>query len=1258
MRWRRARVAGRAVSQSPRCWLPALRQSSVSSWLGAVLLHPMCERCCGSGPRCMPALHGCQPPSCSSARATLRPHAMGDLAAHLPAVILVLLTFWVQVSQSTGYFELQLKSLKNVNGELASGECCDDVKSPYNQDCSVDECDTYLRLCLKEFQAKITPTGPCNYGSGSTPVLGGNTFYLSSKYNNPPAKNSPGDSGRIVIPFQFAWPRSFTLVLEAWDWDNDTKPGDELLIDRVTHAGVINPDDQWTPLPLNGHVSHFDIKIRVKCDENYYGSMCNKFCRPRDDFVGHYICDHNGNKACMEGWMGHDCTLAICKQGCNLLHGGCTVPGECNCNYGWQGQYCMECVPYPGCLHGSCHRPFECSCKLNWGGLLCNKDLNFCGTHRPCLNGGTCLNAEPDKYLCICSEGYLGTNCEIAEHACASNPCANDGVCHEVSTGFECHCPPGWTGPTCAIDIDECASNPCARGGICKDLVNGFECICPPQWAGTTCQLDINECHGQCQNKGICKVKQNGYRCICPRGFVGKNCEREVNECSSNPCLNSGICVDQINGFHCNCPPGYAGATCEVDIDFCDPNPCQNKAPCYNVGGDYYCACSDDYDGKNCSHLKDHCKDSSCKVIDSCTIAISTNATQEGIRYISSNVCGPHGRCISLLGGNFTCSCDRGFTGAYCHENINDCLDNPCKNGGTCTDEIDSFKCFCPNGFGGELCDINYNDCNPNPCQNDGRCIDLVNDFVCQCQNGWKGKTCHSREYQCDSNTCGNGGTCQDVGNTFQCLCPSGWEGATCNLAKNSSCLPNPCANGGTCVGSADSFSCMCKEGWEGRTCTQNTNDCNPYPCYNGGICVDGINWFRCECAPGFAGPDCRINIDECQSSPCAYGATCVDEINGYRCMCPSGRSGLRCQEVIGFGRSCWLKGMLFSHGSKWDEECNSCQCVDGFANCTKTWCGRKPCLLGNGHDSGQCPPGQECEPMVSTVKCFQPPCEEWGECSAPEKPQSAFTCLPNSRYLDNNCARITLIFNNDKVPQGTTVENICSEIRYLPSIRTVSRERPLIVLCDASYSTEKAVEVAIAFISQTDNQDNSLIQNAANTIVNAITKRQNSTVMLAITEVKVETVVAGSSHSEYLVPVLCAVFFIVWVTCIIICVWWMRKRRKERERRGQEVEANNQREPLNPIRNLIEVPNNNRDIQYECKSFLFSKRTFNEEEEKEDELEGEVLEDKYTFQSSSKTFTVTGEMDCSRSSPVKQPHRTSHDKMDNRCVKNVNTSH
>lgn len=43
------------------------------------------------------------------------------------------------------------------------------------------------------------------------------------------------------------------------------------------------------------------------------------------------------------------------------------------CSYGWQGRFCDECVPYPGCVHGSCVEPWQCNCETNWGGLLCNK---------------------------------------------------------------------------------------------------------------------------------------------------------------------------------------------------------------------------------------------------------------------------------------------------------------------------------------------------------------------------------------------------------------------------------------------------------------------------------------------------------------------------------------------------------------------------------------------------------------------------------------------------------------------------------------------------------------------------------------------------------------------------------------------------------------------------------------------------------------------------------------------------------------------
>uniref|UniRef100_A0A8B9L892 Delta-like protein n=1 Tax=Astyanax mexicanus TaxID=7994 RepID=A0A8B9L892_ASTMX len=765
--------------------------------------------------------------------------------------------FW-QVCRSSGYLELRLSHVENSDGQLASGRCCGGG--------GVCACRTYFRACAKEYQVEVSLGGPCIYGSASSSVLGANSFQLES------SRDKHGETGTVLIPFEFAWPRAFTLIVEAWHWDNSTIKND-LLIERDVYRGEMNPGDEWQVIQHTGSTASFQYSVRIRCERHYYGNKCNKKCRPRDDYFGHYECDHLGNQQCLEGWTGPECKTALCKQGCSELHGTCAVPGECTCHYGWQGPLCDECLTHPGCVHGTCVNKWECICEKNWGGLMCYQgDQQL--TPTVSYHG-----AEKQK----CNVPIRGL-----EHACMSNPCANGGTCHEIASRFECLCPPGWSGPTCAKDKDECMSAPCAHGGTCIDLENDFDCVCPAQWTGKTCQIDVNECVKKpCVNSYSCKnliggyhcacypgwtgqscnISQyissdgrHGYVCQCLPGFVGRHCEVQQSGCASAPCQNGGQCRATRAGYECQCLPGYTGTTCQVHVDPCTPNPCQNKAQCHALQGDFYCACADEYEGKTCVQLRDHCKASACRVIDSCTIAVASNSTKEGVWHISSSVCGPHGRCISLSGANFTCACQPGFTGSYCHENINDCASSPCRHGGTCLDGIGSFKCLCPDGWEGALCEQEINECMSGPCMNGGQCVDQLNDFYCRCTDNWKGKTCQSRESQCDPTTCANGGTCYDHGASYLCVCPSGWQGSTCNLATNSTCDSQPCANGGTCVGGVKSFTCMCKDGWAGSDCTLNVDDCNPHPCYNGGMCVDGENWFRCQCAPGFAGPDCRIS--------------------------------------------------------------------------------------------------------------------------------------------------------------------------------------------------------------------------------------------------------------------------------------------------------------------------------------------------------------------------------------------------------------
>ena len=42
----------------------------------------------------------------------------------------------------------------------------------------------------------------------------------------------------------------------------------------------------------------------------------------------------------------------------------------------------------------------------------------------------------------------------------------------------------------------------------------------------------------------------------------------------------------------------------------------------------------------------------------------------------------------------------------YCFVDTDECSSDPCQNGGTCTDDINSYSCACVAGYTGEDCAI------------------------------------------------------------------------------------------------------------------------------------------------------------------------------------------------------------------------------------------------------------------------------------------------------------------------------------------------------------------------------------------------------------------------------------------------------------------------------------------------------------------------------------------------------------------------
>ena len=92
-------------------------------------------------------------------------------------------------------------------------------------------------------------------------------------------------------------------------------------IDVVRDDRALATSTNFTPVVTRtgdaGKVT-MTFQYRVMCQPNYYGANCFTFCRPRDDSTGHYTCDSNGDKVCLDGYTDEssDCITGVCVCVC------------------------------------------------------------------------------------------------------------------------------------------------------------------------------------------------------------------------------------------------------------------------------------------------------------------------------------------------------------------------------------------------------------------------------------------------------------------------------------------------------------------------------------------------------------------------------------------------------------------------------------------------------------------------------------------------------------------------------------------------------------------------------------------------------------------------------------------------------------------------------------------------------------------------------------------------------------------------------
>uniref|UniRef100_A0A663ECU1 Sushi, nidogen and EGF like domains 1 n=1 Tax=Aquila chrysaetos chrysaetos TaxID=223781 RepID=A0A663ECU1_AQUCH len=707
--------------------------------------------------------------------------------------------------------------------------------------------------------------------------------------------------------------------------------------------------------------------------------------------------------SCLAGFTGKRCHVDVdeclshpCQNGASCLNGAGNF--SCRCLPGFRGTNCeTEESPCESrvCQNGgrckAVNGTAACLCQPGYTGVDCQTEVNECESS-PCLNGGHCVDMV-DNYTCVCLEPFVGQRCETDSSSCEDRSCRNRQTCNYIRPGrYICTCSPGYYGNNCQYGGPRvpgaCLSHPCQNAGSCLETEQGYICECREGYTGQDCRDKLSDgC--ECRNGGSC-LEGNVTICQCPPGFFGLLCEFEVTTtpCNMNTqCPDGGYCMEYGGSYLCVCHTDYS--TNHTMPSPCDSEPCLNGGSCEVHDDSYTCECPRGFLGKHCEKAKP--------------------------RLCSMGPCRNGGTCREA-DGEYHCTCPYRFTGKHCEIGKPDpCASGPCQNGGTCFHYIGKYKCDCPPGYAGRHCEIVPSACFLSPCENGATCEDLGGGYACMCPMGYVGKHCQSgkglalplsagssgclcrpcspprlspevdcgvpsevkhaqasfnstkvgslAEYQCEL-----GYTLSQHNHPRVCRLPGVWSDPP-ECDEIDECLSQPCLNGGRCKDRIAEFLCLCEPGYSGHHCESDVDECQSEPCKNGGTCWDLPGSFTCYCPEGFVGTQCETEVDACESAPCRNGGECESYRGSYLCVCPEGFFGYHCEigeagRAARCGAATWLAGTANVTGPD----------VSPAASdpCFSSPCGsRGYCLPSNGTHSCTCKvsyTGKSCEKVKRNV--------------------------------------------------------------------------------------------------------------------------------------------------------------------------------------------------------------------------------------------------------------------------------------------------